>query len=88
MKNMWKWILGIALTFVVLLILPFAWRSFFPYDSYGMMEYGYGWHIPMMYGGYGTMGPGMLFMWLITLASVVLIGLGVVWLIKALSAQK
>jgi hypothetical protein len=25
MKNVWKWILGIALTFVVLAVLPFAW---------------------------------------------------------------
>ena len=87
MKNTQKWILGIALTFAALLALPFVWPLFFPYDRYGMMGYGYGWHMPMMYGGYGAMGFGPLFMWLISASSLVLIGLGIAWLIKALSAQ-
>jgi len=30
----------------------------------------------------------MLFMWLISLASLVLIGLGIAWLVKALTAPK
>jgi hypothetical protein len=88
MRNIWKWVLGFALAFIVLLILPFAWRLFLPYGGYGMMGYGYGWHMPMMYGGSGMMGFGMLFMWLISLASLVLIGLGIAWLVKALTAPK
>jgi predicted house-cleaning NTP pyrophosphatase (Maf/HAM1 superfamily) len=54
-----------------------------------MMGYGYGWHMPMMYGGFGMMGFGMmLFMWLISLASLVLIGLGIAWLVKTLTDTK
>jgi hypothetical protein len=87
MKNTQKWILGTALTVASLLALPFAWGMLFPYDRYGTMGYGYGWHMPMMYQGYAPMGFGMLFMWLISVASLVLMGLGIAWLIKALSAQ-
>ncbi len=88
MKNTWKWVLGFALALIALLIVPFAWGFFLPYGRYERMGYGYGWHMPMMYGGYGMMGFGMLFMWLISLASLVLIGLGIAWLVKALSTQK
>ncbi len=88
MKNTRKWILGIAVAFVALLTLPFAWRLIFPYDRYQMMGYGYGWQMPMMYGGNGMMGFGMLFMWLSSLALLALIGLGTAWLIKALTAKK
>lgn len=86
MKNAWKWILGIALALVVLFVLPFAWRLFMPFGGYGMM--GYGWHMPMMYGGFGMMGFGMIFAWLIPLGLLVLIGLGIAWLVKALIAPK
>jgi hypothetical protein len=88
MKNRWMWTLGTALAIIALLVLPFAWRLFFPHDGYGMMGYGYGWQMPMMNGGYGMMGVGMLFMGLISLASLVLIGLGIAWLVKALPASK
>ena len=88
MRNIWKWVLGLALAWTVLLILPSAWRFFLPYERYEMMGYGYGWHMPMMYGGFGMMGFGMLFMWLISLASLVLIGLGIAWLVKTLTAPK
>ena len=83
MKNTWKWTFGIALAVIVLLILPFTWGLFLPYGGDGMMGYGYGWHMPMMYGGFG-----MLFMWLISLSSLVLIGLGIAWLVKTLTAPK
>jgi len=86
MKNTQKWIPGLALTFAALLTLPFAWRLFFPYGRYQMMGYGYDWQMPMMYGGNGMMGFGMLFMWLISLGLLVLIGLGIAWLVKALTA--
>ncbi len=88
MKKTWKWTFGIALAVIVLLILPFTWGLFLPYGGDGMMGYGYGWHMPMMYGGFGMMGFGMLFMWLISLASLVLIGLGIAWLVKTLTAPK
>ncbi len=88
MKNSLKWIHGISLTFAGLLLLPFAWRSFLPHNRYGMMDFAYGWHMPMMYGGNGMMGFGMLFMWLISIALLVLIGLGIVWLVKAFTISK
>jgi hypothetical protein len=88
MKNTQKWILGIALTFAALLALPFAWRLIFQYGRYQMMDYSYGWQMPMMYGGNGMMGFGVLFMWLISLSLLALIGLGIAWLIKALTAKK
>jgi hypothetical protein len=87
MKNNWKWMLGIA-ALVVLSLLPFAWRSFPPYGRYPMMGQEYGWHMPMMYGGNGMMGSGMLFMWLISPGSLVLIGLGIAWLIRAVTAPE
>ena len=88
MKNTWKWTFGIALAFIVLLIVSFAWRLFLPYGGYGMMGYGYGWHMPMMYGGYGMMGFGMLVMWLILLGVLILIGLGITWVYKMFTAAK
>lgn len=84
MKNIWKWIFGIALILIALLTMPFLMGLFFSDNGYGMMPYNYGWHMPMMYGGFGMMP----FMWLISLASLVLIGLGIAWLINSLNAQK
>jgi hypothetical protein len=88
MKNTQKWIPGIALTVVALLVVPFAWRLIFPYGRYQMMGHAYGWQMPMMYGGNGMTGFAMLFMGLILLVSLILIGLGVAWLIKAFAAKK
>ena len=89
MKNIiWKWILGLALAWIALLIVPAAWRFFLPNNEYDMMRYGYGWSMPMMYDGYGMMSFGMFFMWLNSFATVVLIGLGMAWLAKSLTVQK
>ena len=86
MKNTFGWIAGIAVLLVVLLTLPFAWHWFMPFGSYGMMARGYGYHMPMM-GGYGMMSFDSLFTWLIPLGILILIGLGIAWLIKALTAK-
>ena len=86
MKDKWMWALGTALVFIVLFVPSSLLRSLFTYNGYGMMDYG--WHMPMMYGG-GMMGFGMmLFMWMISLASLVLIGFGIALLVKTLTAQK
>jgi hypothetical protein len=86
MNNKWKWVLGLTLAMAVLLVPPLAWQFFLPY---GMMRNTNEWYMPMMYGAPGMMAFGMMFlMWLILLASLVLIGLGIVWLVKELSAQK
>ena len=89
MKLNWKWIVGI-LIFVVLLVEPFVWQLFVPYNGYGSMMKGYGYGMPMMGYGYG-MTPfhgalpfGMLFMWLFPLGLLVLIVLGIIWLVKQL----
>jgi len=89
-KNKWMWTLGIALVFIVLFVPPALFRLLYSYAGYG-----YGWHMmPMMYGGgmtpfHGALGFGMmLFMWLISLASLVLIGLGIAWLVKTLTDTK
>lgn len=86
MNNKWKWILGFTCIMVVLIVPPLAWRFFLPY---GMMRNASEWYMPMMYGGPGMMGYGMMFLiWLLLLASLVLIGLGIAWLIRELSVQK
>ncbi|HKY53608.1 MAG TPA: hypothetical protein VJM08_04840 [Anaerolineales bacterium] len=87
MNNKWKWTLGIVLA-VILLLVPLFVRIFFPGGAYRMMNYDYGWHMPMMYGG-GMMGFGMMFiMWLILLSLLILIGLGIAWFVKTLTAMK
>jgi hypothetical protein len=81
----WKWGLGIAVAGIILLVLLFA-----PFlgGAYRMMNYSYGWHMPMMYGG-GMIGFGMMFIvWLILLGLLILIGLGIAWLVKMLTATK
>ena len=86
MNNKWKWVLGLTLAMIVLIAPPFAWRIFLPY---GMMRNTNEWFMPMMYGAPGMMAFGMMFfMSLILLAVFVLIGLGIVWFVKELSAQK
>ena len=81
-----KWIVGIALGLVVLFAIPFVWWVFMPFGGDGMMR-GYGYGMPMMYYGFGRMPFGMLFMWLIPLGILTLIALGIVWLIKQLTAK-
>ncbi len=83
MKNSWKWVLGIVIALLVLTVLPYAWRFWMPWGGYGMMG-GYGGHMPLLYGGFGMIGFGMLFMWLIPLGLLALIGLGIAWLAKSL----
>lgn len=88
-----KWIVGIIVALLVLqLVLPFVWQWAFPnaYAGYGMMGrgYGYGMHVPMMGGyGYGMMPFGTIFMWLVPLATLALIGLGIAWLVKQLTSK-
>jgi hypothetical protein len=89
-KNKWFIGAGLVLGMIVLFALPFAWHALFPAQGYGMMRYGYG-NMPMhngtgfvfspMRGGFGF---GMSFMWLIPLALLTLIGLGIAALIKYL----
>lgn len=89
MNNKWKSVLLITLAVVVLLIPPLAWRFFLAYGGYGMMGNPNEWYMPMMYGGPAMMSFGMMFlMWLILLASLVLIGLGIAWLVKDLTVPK
>ena len=87
MKNSTKWTIGIVIGLIVLFALPFVWQAFFPaYSGYGMMRgYGYGGHMPMMGYGFGFMPFGMFFMWLIPLATLVFLGLGIAWLVKQLT---
>ena len=85
MNNKLKWILGLTLALIVLIVPSFAWRFFLPY---GMMRNTNEWYMPMMYGAPGMMAFGMmLLMWLVLLVTLVLIGLGIVWLVKELPAQ-
>jgi hypothetical protein len=89
MNKQWKWVLGIALAMLVLLVPTFAWRFFLSYGGYGMLANTNGWHMPLMYGTPGMMGFGMMFlMWLTLVASLVLIGLGIALFAKLLTAQK
>lgn len=86
MQKKWKWVLGLTLVMVVLITALFAWRFFLPY---GMMGNTNAWYMPMMYGPSGVMASGMMFLvWLILLGLLILIGLGIAWLIKSLTATK
>ena len=88
MNNKWKWTLGTALAVILLALLLLFAQVFFPSGAYRMMNYGYGWQMPMMYGG-GMMGFGMVFlMRLILFGLLILIGMGIAWLIKALTVTK
>jgi hypothetical protein len=91
MKTNTKWLIGIgiALLVVVMFALPFIWQAINPAYGYGMMG-GYGGRGSMM-GGYGgspvlggMMGFGFGFMWLIPLSLIALIGLSIAALIKYL----
>jgi hypothetical protein len=87
-KNKWFIGAGVVLGLIVLFALPFAWHALFPAQGYGMMGYanmpmhsGIGFGFSPMRGG---MGFGMFFLWLIPLALLTLIGLGIAALIKYL----
>jgi hypothetical protein len=98
MKPVWKWIIGIAVTLLVIgsFATPFIMHSFF---GYGMMSgYSSSWGMPMhngfgygpstmMGGGFGFMGFGMLFSALIQLGVLTLIVLGIIWLVRELNKQ-
>jgi len=86
MKLTPKWIIGIVLGLVVLFAIPFVWQVWMTFGGYGMMR-GYGYGMPMMRYGFGMMPFGMLFMWLILLGLLTLIVLGIVWLVKQLTAK-
>jgi hypothetical protein len=78
-KNKWLIGAGVVIGLIVLFALPFAWHALFPLQGYGMVR-GYG-----MRGGFGF---GMTFMWVIPLALLTLIGLGIAALIKYLRAPR
>ena len=86
-KNKWLIGVGIALGLIVLFALPFIWQALFPAQGFGMMGPGYG-NMPMHGIGFspmrGGMGFGMFFLWLIPLALLTLVGLGIAALIKYL----
>jgi uncharacterized membrane protein len=84
MNSKTGWILTIGLGLVLLFLLPSLLMGRFWAGGYdGMM----GW--PGMMGGWGFMTPfrflGMALMWLLLLATIVLVVLGVVSLIKGLN---
>jgi hypothetical protein len=84
MNNKWRWGVGIAVVLFLLIVPLFA--QIILNGGYRMMNYS--WQMPMMYGG-GMMGFGMmLVIWLILLGLLVLIGLGIAWLVKTLTATK
>ena len=88
MNNKWKWGFSIA-TALIILLVPLLAQIFLPNGGYQMMGYGYGWHMPMIYRAPGMMGFGMmLLLWLILLGLLILIGLGIAWLVKTLTATK
>jgi len=88
MKSIWKWILGIVLVLVVLFGLGLLSRFIGPQYA------AYGWHtgwMPMMVSGFspfGFMPFGMIFMWLIPLAFLFMLVLGILWAVKALKGTQ
>lgn len=86
MNNKWKWGFVIAIALIILLFLLMT--QIILNGGYQMMNYSYSWHMPMIYGG-GMMGFGMmLVVWLILLGLLILIGLGIAWLVKMLTATR
>ena len=92
-----KWLLGIG--FIVLIAvmyaLPFVFQGVNPFYGYGpgmmgggrggMMGGGfYGMHGGMMGSSYGLFGFMHIFMWIVPLALLTLVGLGIAALIKYL----
>ena len=85
-KNKWLIGAGIVVGLIVLFALPFAWQALFSTQNYGAWG---GMHGGMGSSGFfpmfGGMGFGMFFMWLIPLALLTLVGLGIAALIKYLN---
>jgi hypothetical protein len=90
MNNGWKWLLGIFAAIVLFLGGMLASGLFMPHGGYMLSSGGYAWGMPMMYGRYGAAlhpfwGFGMfMFMPLLTLAFLVLVGLGIAVLVRTL----
>ena len=86
MKLNWKWATGIMLVLAVLFALQFAWQLWMLYGGYGsrmpMMRYGYS-----MAPLHGIWPLGMIFMWLVPFGELILLGLGIVWLVKQLTSK-
>jgi hypothetical protein len=84
MKAIWKWVVGILASLLILraLFAPFLVQSIYSPRGCGMM--GYGWGMPRMYGGFQMPGLGWLLGTLIQLGVLVLIILGVVLLWRAI----
>lgn len=87
-----KWVIGILIAIIVLqFFASFLGPVIFPggYAGRGMMGrgYGYGMHMPMMGYGYGMGFFGMPFMWLIPVGILALIVLGIIWLVRRLTAK-
>jgi hypothetical protein len=85
MKNIWKWILGIALI-LVLFFGPLLFRLAFPAIGYGYGMMGYGYGPSRMMGGFFPFGMGL--MWLFPLGTIALIVLGIVWLVNNTKSSK
>ena len=80
MKLNWKWLFGIILILILLIAPSFMWHLIMPIYGYGMMGGGYGY-------SYRMMPFGMLFMWLIPPGTLILIGLGVICLVKKINSK-
>ena len=88
MHNRWKWVFGIAVAIIIVLI-PLFVQTLIPNGAYGMMNYSNNWHMPIMYGDTGMVGFSMMYTaWLILLGLLILIMLGIAWLVKTLTATK
>jgi hypothetical protein len=93
MKNSWKWLLGISAGILLLYGLMIVSGFFMPYGGYMLNSGGYAWGMPMMSGRFAApfhpfWGSGMfIFMPILTLALLVLIGLGIAALVKTLRTQ-
>jgi len=83
MNNKWKWIIGIAVSIIIIVALFGAQSTWLMANRYGMMN-GYGWHMPMMYNG--MMGAGIFFVWLIGFALLVFLVLAIIWLVRELTS--
>lgn len=69
-------------TLLVLLIGVSLWGGF------GRYSYGPGMMGPGMMGGFGPFGGlGIIFMWLIPLGFLILLGSGIVWLVRAVTGS-
>ena len=96
MKPTRNWVVGIGILLFLLAILSIPMMMWsFGQGGYGMMSGpGWSWHMPMhggwmpmMAGGFGWMGIGMLLSGLIQLGLLILIVLAIVWLVRVIAHQ-